>query len=243
VKYGDAPLVEHAMRALIASGLLAAASTASAAWLEGDGQATTQTREVAEFTGVKLETSADVVVMVGGERRVSVTADSNLLEHVRTDVRGRSLVIGTKDGIHPKIPVRVEISVPDLREVEIDGSGNVSVDGARGDASLSIDGSGDLRWSGEGGAVRAEIEGSGKTTLAGSANQLAVEVSGSGGVDAAKLKARNASVEVEGSGDVSVHVDGGAFRAEVTGSGNVTWSGNGTVERAVVSGSGEIRKR
>jgi hypothetical protein len=231
------------MRALIASGLLAAASTASAAWLEGDGQATTQTREVAEFTGVKLETSADVVVKVGGERRVSVTADSNLLERVKTDVRGRSLVIDTADGIHPKTRVRVEVSIPELREVEIDGSGNVSVEGARGDASLSIDGSGDLRWSGEGGAVRVEIEGSGTATLAGSASQLAIEVSGSGDVDATRLQARNANVEVEGSGDVNVHVDGGAFRAEVTGSGDVTWSGNGTVERAVVSGSGEIRKR
>lgn len=231
------------MRTLISLALVAAASPAWAAAVQGDGSTITQTREVGSFTGVRLETSADVVVKVGQPVRVAVTAESSLQPHVKTEVRGGVLVIDAENGVQAKSPVRVEVSVPGLEKVEVQGSGTVIVDGARGDSELSIDGSGDLRWTGEAGALEVEIEGSGNVMLAGTAAQLAIEISGSGDVDATELRARNADVEVEGSGDVAVHLDGGRLRAEVSGSGDVEWSGSGTVERAVAEGSGEIRRR
>jgi hypothetical protein len=247
VKYGVHAGVSFGMRALIASALVVIASgfavPAVAARISGDGNATSQPREVGAFSSLELETSAEVAVKVGQPQRVVVVADSNLLQHVKTEVRGGKLVIDMDGDVRPKTPLRVEISVPELKDVEIDGSGDVTVEGAKGDAGLSIDGSGDIRWTGEAGELRVDIEGSGGVTLAGSAAQLTIEVSGSGDVDASKLKARDAVVEVEGSGDVAVHVDGGKLRAEVSGSGDVDWSGEATVERAVVSGSGAIRKR
>lgn len=246
VKYRASGGVSLGMRALIASALVVIAAAyavpAVAARVSGDGNATSQPREVAAFSSIQLEASADVAVKVGQPQRLVVVADSNLLQHVKTEVRGGKLVIDMDGDARPKTPLRVEVSVPELKELEIDGSGDVTVEGAKGDSSLSIDGSGDIRWMGEAGALRVEIEGSGGVTLAGSATQLTVEVSGSGDVDAKELKARDAVVEVEGSGDVAVQMDGGKLRAEVSGSGDVAWSGEATVERAVVSGSGAIRK-
>lgn len=247
VKYGASAAVSVLMRALISSALVVLAAgfavPAVAARVSGDGNATSQPREVAAFSSIELETSADVVVKVGQPQRLVVVADSNLLQHVKTEVRGGKLLIDMDGDVRPKTPLRVEVSIPELKDLEIDGSGDVTVEGAKGDSNLSIDGSGDIRWTGEAGELHVDIEGSGGVTLAGSAAQLTIEVSGSGDVDAKELKARDAVVEVEGSGDVAVHVTGGKLRAEVSGSGDVAWSGEATVERAVVSGSGAIQKR
>jgi hypothetical protein len=245
VKYLARAAVPIAMRTLVAIAVVVAAAfalPAAAARIQGDGNTTSQPREVPAFSSIQLESSADVAVKVGAPQSVVVVADSNLQQHVKTEVRDGTLVIDTDGDLRPKQPLRVEVSVPQLEDLEIDGSGNVTIDGARGDSSLSIDGSGDIRWKGDAGKLRVDIEGSGGVVLAGTAAELTVEVSGSGDVDAKELSARDATVEVEGSGDVAVHVEGGKLRAEVSGSGDVRWSGNATVERAVVSGSGAIHK-
>ena len=229
------------MRTLIALALISAAPVTWAAEVQSD-TTTTQTREVGAFSAVRLEISAEVVVTVGGPVRVVVTTEEGQQQHVRTDVRGGALVIERKRGAPTGAAVRVEVSVPELRKVEVDGSGRVRVEGGRGDTELELEGSGEIRWAGEAAELEVEIEGSGDVALAGKATKLDVEVRGSGDVNASALAARDVSVEIEGSGDVAVHVDGGTLRAEVSGSGDVIWSGSANVERAVVSGSGEIRR-
>ncbi|HET7752337.1 MAG TPA: DUF2807 domain-containing protein, partial [Anaeromyxobacteraceae bacterium] len=120
------------MRTLI-SLVLAAFFVPAWAAPQGDGSTTTQTREVRSFNAIKVETAADVAVKVGGPLRVAVTADPGLLQRVRTEVRGDTLVIDTKGDTRIDKPLRVEISVPELRKIEIDGSADATVEGGRGD--------------------------------------------------------------------------------------------------------------
>jgi hypothetical protein len=213
--------------------------------LEGDGHKVTQPRTAGAFDAVRLEGSLDVEVKVGVPVAVAVTIDSNLQPEVEVRVEGRTLVVSARHAISYRGVGKVELGVPTLTALAIDGSGDVRIDGASGgDLRLSIEGSGDLRWSG--GAARkleAEISGSGDMDLAGTAEVLRVSVEGSGDVRARGLVAKDARIRVEGSGDVEVTLAGGSLDAEVSGSGDVRWSGDAKVERVAVSGSGEISRR
>jgi hypothetical protein len=230
-------------RALAVVLLLAAVPGAAEGRVRGNGEKTTTRRDVAPFTAVRLDTSLDVSVKVGPARSVAVTIDSNLQREIETRVDSGTLVVDARRSLEYRGPAKVEITVPELRGFRIAGSGDVDIQGGKGDLALEIDGSGDLRWSGTAGALSVDIEGSGDVTLEGKADVLRAEIEGSGAIAASGLTARSADVEVDGSGDVDLTLAGGTLRAEVSGSGEVRWAGDATVEKASVSGSGDIARR
>lgn len=232
--------------ALVAPALLALPGAALAhSWFgtAGDGKVVTQKREVPAFDRVRLEGSADVKVRVGEGPSVAVTVDSNLQELVETDVKSGTLVVGSRKSMRATKGPIIEIAVPELRRFDLAGSGDVSIEGGKGELVLRIEGSGDLAWHGEASELRAEIRGSGDVRLEGRAEKLGAEVEGSGDIDASGLAATSAVAKVRGSGDVDLRIEGGALDATVEGSGDIRWRGKASVERSRVAGSGGISKR
>ena len=100
-----------------------------------------------------------------------------------------------------------------------------------------------LSWNGAAARLEATISGHGNLRLTGTAELARLSVSGSGIVKADGLTAKAAEIEVGGSGDVEVTLDGGSLRASVSGLGNVVWHGSAAVELASVTGSGTIVRR
>jgi hypothetical protein len=230
--------------------LLAAAvvllPAAALAWswggTHGDGKKVTEARQVTPFTSIRVEGGIDAVVKVGGAQAVAVTIDQNLQPLITTEVSGGTLVISTRNASWEGKGI-VEITVPALRGLAIEGSSDVSIDGGQGDLALAIHGSGDLRWNGAATKLDASISGSGDMRLSGTAEQAQISVAGSGDVKADGLTARGAAISVAGSGDVELTLDGGPLSVSVAGSGDVIWHGKAMVEQASVSGSGQIVRR
>jgi hypothetical protein len=235
-----APLLSTLLAALLA---FPAAAHDRGGGVEGDGKPTTATREVPPFQAIRLDAAADVSVRVGAAPSVTVTVDGNLQQHLRTDVEGAVLVVRASTRIRPRGGVKVAVTTPELRRLDLRGSGDVAIEGGSGPLELAIEGSGDLRWRGEATSLHASIEGSGDVRLEGRAARLRVEVDGSGDVDASRLAATDVEASVRGSGDVEVSLAGGSLSASVAGSGDIHWRGEGRVERVAVTGSGEISRR
>jgi putative autotransporter adhesin-like protein len=209
----------------------------------GDGNLSVQKRDLPAFDAVRLETSIDVAGKGGAPREVTVRIDGNLQDLLTTTVENGVLVIDAKDAFRAKRGSTVEIAMPGLRRVEVEGSGDVAIEGGKGALELALDGSGDLRWRGEASTLHARLEGSGDLLLEGRADVLRVRVEGSGDVDAARLAAVNAEASVEGSGDVELNLAGGTLSAAVEGSGDIHWRGDARTESIAVHGSGEVSRR
>jgi putative autotransporter adhesin-like protein len=210
--------------------------------VQGDGNVTAQKRDVPEFDAVRLETSADVVVKVGPPRSVAVRIDGNLQGLLTTAVEKGVLVIDARQPFRGEREAVVEITVPSLRRFQLDGSGDVSIEGSKGAVELSLEGSGDLRWQGEASTLQARVDGSGDLRLEGRAERLQVRVDGTGDVDAGKLVAVNAEARVEGTGDVELNLGGGTLTAAVDGTGDIRWRGDAKTESIAVHGTGEISR-
>jgi hypothetical protein len=238
------------MRLALAAGCaavtLAVPASARSFWgegVQGDGKVTTEKRDVPEFEAVRLASSVDVAITVGPARSVAVTIDGNLQPLVTTKVERGTLVLDTQKPIRSARAARVEVTVPALHRVALDGSGDVTVAGGAGPLELRVHGSGDVRWKGEATTLDVAVEGSGDVRLEGRAAQLRIRVDGSGDVDAHGLSATDADARVEGSGDVRLNVAGGKLSAQVDGSGDIHWSGKTSEEHVVVHGSGDVSRR
>lgn len=208
------------------------------------GPRTTQEREVGEVASVRLETSGRLVVQRGPEPSLAVSAGELVVDRLTSEVVDGTLVLGVQDrGPGVLGPVEYRLTVGELTEVDVRGSGDVEGHGVTGrDVAVRIGGSGDVDLSDlDTDTVRVVLEGSGAVRLAGAAREAAIAVEGSGEVLADDLEAEEADVTVRGSGEVEVHVTGD-LRAVVDGSGSVRHTGDPDVV-ADVRGSGEVSGR
>ena len=119
------------------------------------------------------------------------------------------------------------VTLPRLNSVTLNGSGDIRIDKAEGDAFTSIiEGSGDLSI----GSLKVDraaftITGSGSITAAGTARDTQVTVSGPGDLSARALQTKTASILVNGPGDVKLSADE-HVNGSVNGPGDVDISGS-----------------
>jgi hypothetical protein len=232
--------------------------------LRGSGDIVEEVRPVDEFSRIRLACSADISVRIGETRSLKVIADDNLMEYVITEVADRgTLFVDFDRSISSRQGILLEITVPDLAGIEVDGSGDFEIEGLNGDRfEVNVDGSGDVDVFGTAKIVEIFLDGSGDITfeglaaeslelrsrgsgdirLRGDARKVDFSLAGSGDVDARRLVAADAYVRVTGSGDASVHATE-SFDGETNGSGDVNVYGDPRQFDRDERGSGDIRRR
>jgi hypothetical protein len=188
---------------------------------DGSGVAVTETRELEPFTAVELSGASAVTIGVGGEQRVVVRADDNLVATITTEVADGVLVIDQTGSFDVVTPMTVEITVPSLDGVRLNGSGTITVDGHDlGDLAIALPGAGSI-------------------VGAGSVTTLDVHLAGAGDIDLGNLVARDATVALSGSGTVLVQVTG-VLEADVSGAGTITYTGEPERVDSRIGGTGSV---
>jgi len=247
--------------AFLAASILGSASCAFADIVRGNGKVKTEGRSVSSFSSVIMSGSGNLRIRKGAQK-LEITADSNILPYITTEVSGGRLKIGFKPftSILSTTKLEFDVTVPSLEGVSLSGSGDAYIDAFSGRAfSSSVSGSGgikaeldydeiELSSSGSGGfdaELKAEklsigCSGSGESYLYGSADEVSISVSGSGDVNGRKLSTKIAKVKVTGSSDIEIAVSD-SLDSTLSGSGGLRYWGDPTV-KSRVSGSGTIKR-
>lgn len=235
---------------LILAALLLGISTANAQWwknerIKGNGEMTTQDRNVSNYEKVTLVGSMDVELISGKEGALKVEAESNLQEYITTEVNDGVLKISVKKGvsISPTGNRGIKVIVPfeEIDGVSITGSGEIrNSDQIKAESfKSSLTGSGNLKLNLNVKDLKSTITGSGDTELKGTAENFSCTVTGSGDLDAFNLRASKAEVTISGSGDVNLTATE-ELKARVSGSGDIKYNGNPKKQDFKTAGSGSI---
>lgn len=212
---------------------------------KGNGNVTTETREVGDYDEIKCGGSMDFILVAGDEGTIKIEGESNLLEYIVTEVKGDKLVVKVENGVNlkPSWNKGIKITIPfrDVSAVSLAGSGDLYTKDTikANDFDVSLAGSGDVIVDVEATSVEASIAGSGDLTVKGNTNNLEAKVAGSGDFHGFDLESNNTVVSVAGSGDAEV-VCRESLKARVAGSGDIEYKGNPAKEDTKVSGSGSI---
>jgi hypothetical protein len=192
---------------------------------DGNGAFVKQTRTVSNFTSVESNGDFEVIIYPGEESGVKVEADENLLDLIITRVSGGELIIEPRRGfcIRSSENIRVTITVPDLNEIDLNGSGTVWCDSlststfkAELDGSgsircislmvptldIEINGSGTLEAEGIFNVVNNEINGSGEVILSGESSTTYFRIDASGIISAGNLVTDTCYANIAGSGSI-----------------------------------------
>ena len=237
----------------------------SCTYTTGEGPVVEKGFAMEHFQSVELEGSFDVTIEQGAQQNVVVAGNENIIDKLKLDVMDGVLYLSMEEGSYLNYELEVRLTVPVIKNVVLEGSGDIKMGTFVGlnNLTLSLDGSGDIDSDGplevkgitninlEGSGdvdiilkaveVDVQLEGSGDIDLAGSTEKLKVVLDGSGDISAYKLESLNCDAFLEGSGNIKVYASQN-LKATLDGSGDIDYKGDPKVE-ASIDGSGSIEAK
>ena len=209
------------------------------------GKLISEERPVAGFDRVSLEGTGDIFLEQGPVEALTLEGDEEVLARIKTEVSDGKLVIKYKswfDLIWYRQRIKAHLTMKDIHEVGISGSGSVRASSLASDRlALSISGSADMDLEGlEVEELDVRVSGSGEFDLHGKATHQDMHISGSGKIDAWGLEGQDAEIHVSGSGRITLKVQE-SLDVRVSGSADVRYLGEPRISQRI-SGSASVRR-
>jgi len=190
---------------------------------DGSGNRVRQARPAGQFTHVIADDALDVEIAIGPRAAIELEGDDNLVDRIRTDAENGTLHLRVRGGYRVHRPMLARITMPRLDRVDLEASGDARIGGLNG------------------GRLTLVGQGSGSFDADGAVDQVEVRINGSGNANLDGLRAREARILINGSGDARAHVVDTIF-AKLNGTGEIVYRGRPRNVSEEVNGTGAIRR-
>ncbi len=212
--------------------------------IRGSGKIITQKRTVGNFKGLSTSSSIDVEVKIGNNYEVTVEADDNVVNYVKTEVVGGTLKIRYADNTSLRnATVTVHVTVPTLEKLKASSSATITVDGTlvntqkiEFDASSSAE----IEAIVDAPQIDADANSSANINLKGKTQNFKAEVSSSADISAQGLLSENTIANASSSGTMFVHASV-KLDGKASSSGSIKYKGGASVTKSENS-SGVVEK-
>lgn len=212
--------------------------------IHGDGNVVTEERSVESFNGIKGSSGLKVFVTQGDEESVTVIADQNLQEIIKTEVIEGKLKIYTEYNIRDAKSKEIHVVFNEINYLSsssgchLKGENKVEAD----DIRINVSSGGRLKLEITASELECDASSGGEGILLGTTEFLKVEASSGGGLDATELVSEVAHADASSGGRARINATE-SFNLNASSGGNISYSGGGSVERSNSSSGGNIRKR
>lgn len=242
-------------KSIIALAILLAIITTSSRCVElntkesitGSKDYITRDFKVGDFDKLKLSTVADIqyTPSTDGSTSLQLYGPDNIVELVKVEVKDNTLNISMKKKNIKKSNLKIKISSPTIKALEMHGVGNFSIKEPFETANLTI------RNSGVGDIKIEQInctnfdlvtEGVGNIRIIGKTDKAILISKGVGSIDADEFVAREVQTISDGVGSISCHATQ-AIDAKVNGVGSISYWGNPAEKKLKKNGIGSIKQK
>lgn len=181
-------------------------------------------REVSGFNAVRMHGVGELVITQGEREALTIESDDHILPLIESTVAGGTLSLGPKRGkrIRNLTQLVYTLTVTDLAAVTLDGDGITTI------KDLSVD------------ALTVNFRGAGDFTISGEARSQTVNIQGAGSYKGREFATAQATVRIQGSGEVVVRVSD-SLNINISGVGDVVYFGDPTLTRKI-TGVGRVRQ-
>lgn len=210
--------------------------------VRGKGSITAEGRTLQQFDKVIIDITADVTIEIGKSHAVEVKAQSNLMEHIKTEVTGNTLRIYNEGMIFNSSDIDIIVQVPSLTMLELKGAADVRTTGdIKGtDFKLQVLGASEIDID-ELHVDNLDVKLSGASELhinRGVAGKAKYKVTGAGEIRAEGLETKEVAARVSGAGEMSLFVTE-KLDADITGAGEIDYRGHPQIT-SDITGAGEL---
>lgn len=256
------------MKGIIGAGMAIVMCAASTGAVAQSSEREASGREVREVTAqvqrVRLEGIIELKLRQGSTPALVISGDRGWIGKTHTRQRGDTLVIDNQVRevhlTHRDSGIRVELTLPQLREVTSNSLGSSEITGFTGDRlDLVLEGAGSLKVQGNyrvmhaslGGlgsmniqaalseGLELDLHGAGYVTVAGHGRWLRANLGGLGGLDAQHFQVDSVQVDLGGLGNAAVYARQHAA-LQLNGLGSAAVYGRPASRNAAVNGLGRV---
>ena len=207
----------------------------------GNGKVITEERSVNPFTGIDVGGAFQVVLKQGDKESLTIEADENLMECIRTKVEGGILVISTEKTIIKFEKLKVYITFKTLDQMDMSGAVELWSENSLHFDDLDIEASGasevEMNFTAQN--LNMDISGASEMNLSGKTSQATIDISGATDMSADDLEIETCHMTMSGAGDAKIYVTK-ELDIEVSGAGSVRYRGDPEKVNEHVSGAGDI---
>jgi RNA polymerase sigma factor (sigma-70 family) len=211
--------------------------------IRGSGKEVTRELKLADFTTVDVGDAFQVEVTRGKSFRVTITADDNVLPHVKATKDGSALKIGLDGGgrSFKNVTLKAAVTMPALEGVSASGASKVTIGRFKSAKSFKLRASGAARLTGDLKAQAVDLGATGavRISLTGSAREARISGTGAGRLDLADFTIRSARVVLTGASQATIQVKD-ALDYDLSGASSLKYGGEPKVGKARATGASSV---
>jgi hypothetical protein len=182
-----------------------------------------QVRSAPAFTSISVHGPISVTVDAGKAQSLTVRGDARFVKELRSEVVDGELRLRLDDNKYKSRhdDPRVVITMPSLRALDVEGAGEIELNGIRGER------------------LDVNYRGAGRMGINGEVKTFKMKADGVGEVDTKALIANDVDIRFRGVGDVKVYAKN-RLDAVVQGMGDLTYYGRPRTVNKSASGLGSV---
>jgi hypothetical protein len=208
-------------------------------YIRGSGNVITEEREVSGFDSVDMSGFGEIFITQGDTESLTIETDDNLMQYIKSEVRGNTLYLEFEENTipNPSSKITFRLNVVDLAALDLAGAGSFNIESLETPSlEITFSGAGDIDLNSlVADRVSTRISGAGDVSVSGEVGIQNIHIEGAGKYSAPDLKSSEATVQIEGLGNVVIWVID-ALDLTIDGAGNVDYYGNPTVSQSIEGG-------
>lgn len=214
--------------------------------LVGSGVVTTKNVPARGVREVNFDGHGTLILTQGSDETLTIEAEDNILSRIETDIDGDELTIGYQrhqgSTTRPTKPVIYRLTLRTVEKVALSDAAKLETAGLKTDRlTLELRGAGEATLDGlTADRLKVTMNGAGKVRTSGMVDHQEIVINGAGAFHAPDLGSREATVNVNGAGEVIVQVSDD-LDVKISGAGNVEYYGKPTVDPDI-SGMGRVHQ-
>jgi hypothetical protein len=210
--------------------------------IEVDGDVVQEERDVSDFLGLEVSGAFDVFLFQGKSESLRIEADKNLMEVIKTEVKGDKLMIYTDKNIKRYTKMNVYLTFENLEMIDLSGAVEMSSDEMLHFDDLLLEGSGasELNLNMDVVSLNADFSGAAEINLEGQAKSAVFDVSGASEIDAFDFEVKHCELDVSGAAEAKLYVSD-YLKVDVSGAASVRYKGSPELTTDI-SGAGSLKK-
>lgn len=213
--------------------------------VRGEGPVVTEERNTSHFSGLFVSSGIDVYLKQGNTESITVEAEQNLHEYIKTEIRDNVLHVFTSPNANIRFGTRkVYVTMQDISSVKTSSAGDVTgmTPIQTTNLKLSTSSAGDIKLEVNASDIEVDISSAGNITLSGKANKLNADLSSAGDLEGYDLEVNEADISVSSAGGARVYVTD-RLTARSSSAGDIYYAGNPEFVDTHSSSAGGVHKR
>ncbi|MDA3879566.1 MAG: DUF2807 domain-containing protein [Prolixibacteraceae bacterium] len=209
----------------------------------GNGNVVKENRETSGFNSISASAGLNVYLTQSDEEQVVVESDENLMEYIKTDVRGNELKCSVEGNIHRSTKLNVYVSYLLLNKISVSSGVDIETENVlrSNDISINASSGADADLQIESKTVSCQASSGADIKLKGQCDHFSANSSSGADIKAVDMSCKSAEVVASSAGDIRLSVIEN-INAVASSGGDVVFHGSPKTININESSGGDVKQ-